>query len=61
MNNIADKQGVSVTSFIKNLVDKRLEEAQIQKKHDLILYDDVKSVEFLLKSLDRITKETEWP
>lgn len=58
MNDLAKKKGVTITSFIKNVIDQRLKEQEIiQKKHDIILYDDDESLEFLIKSLDRLTKD----
>lgn len=58
MSDIADRQGVTITSFIKNLIDQRLKDkTYVPQKHDLILYGNDASIEFMLKSLDRLTKD----
>ncbi|QMU54731.1 MAG: hypothetical protein GKS07_07495 [Nitrosopumilus sp.] len=60
MSNIASKKGVSITSFIKNVIDQKLKEQDaVQRKHDIILYDDEASMEFMIKSLDRLTQDTD--
>ena len=59
MSDTASKKGVSITSFIKNAIDQKLKEQKsIQKKHDIILYDNEASIEFLMKSLDRLVQDT---
>ena len=59
LGDIADKMGVSLNSIVKDAVDKWLQHSsQIPKKHDLILYSDDDSLSNLLRSMDRITKDS---
>ncbi len=59
LGDIADKMGVSLNSIVKDAVDKWLQQSsQIPKKHDLILYSDEDSLSNLLRSMDRITKDS---
>jgi len=53
----ADSLGVSLNSIVKDAVDKWLEQnSQVIQKHELILYQDEKSLSNLLKSVDHIAK-----
>ncbi len=56
----ANDQGVTVTSFIKNIVDMKIkDQSTVLQKHDLILYENGKDLEFMMKSLDRLTKDSD--
>lgn len=59
LGNISDKMGVSLNSIVKDAVDKWLQQnKQTPKKHDLILYSDDDSLSNLLRSMDRITRDS---
>lgn len=59
LGEVANQRGVSINSIIKDAVDKWLKEqqSQVPKKHYLIIYSDDKSMQGLLKSMDRFAKE----
>jgi hypothetical protein len=59
LGDIADKMGVSLNSIVKDAVDKWLQQSkQTPKKHVLILYSDDDSLSNLLRSMDRITRDS---
>ena len=57
----ADQMGVSINSIVKDAVDQWLEKkTDAPHVHDLLIYSDEKSMNNFLKSLDRMTSNTEW-
>ena len=57
----AKQMGVSVNSVVKEAVEQWLEkESPVPHVHDLLIYSDEKSMNSFLKSLDRMTNNTEW-
>ena len=57
LGTVADSLGVSLNSIVKDAVDKWLEQnSQKIQKHELILYQDEKSLSNLLKSIEHVTK-----
>ncbi|MCV0431136.1 hypothetical protein [Nitrosopumilus sp.] len=57
----AEQMGVSINSIVKDAVEQWLDKkAPTPHVHDLLIYSDEKSIESFLKSLDRMTNETEW-
>ncbi len=57
----ADQMGVSINSIVKDAVDQWLEKkTDAPHIHDLLIYSDEKSMNNFLKSLDRMTSNTEW-
>ncbi len=57
----ADQMGVSVNSIVKDAVEQWLEKkTDAPHVHDLLIYSDEKSMNNFLKSLDRMTSNTEW-
>jgi hypothetical protein len=60
LGKIASQKGVSINSIVKDAVDKWLkQQKQIPKKHYLVIYPDDKSMMALLKSMDRLAKESD--
>ena len=58
LGKIANQKGVSINSIVKDAVDKWLKHQQeIPKKHYLVIYSDDRSMNGLLKSMDRLAKE----
>jgi hypothetical protein len=54
------EKGVSINSIVKDAVDKWLKQkADIPKKHYLLIYSDDDSLLRLLKSMDRLAKESD--
>ena len=59
LGRMASQKGVSINSIVKDAVDKWLKnQKEIPKKHHLVIYSDDKSVIGLLKSMDRLAKES---
>lgn len=59
LGKIANQKRVSINSIVKDAVDKWLKHQQeIPKKHYLIIYSDHASMLALLKSMDRLAKES---
>jgi hypothetical protein len=60
LGKIADQKGVSINSIVKDAVDQWLKHQQeIPKKHYLVIYSDYESMISLLKSMDRLAKESD--
>jgi hypothetical protein len=60
LGKIANQKRVSINSIVKDAVDKWLKHQQeIPKKHYLIIYSDHESMLALLKSMDRLAKESD--
>ena len=61
LGKIASQKGVSINSIVKDAVDKWLKQQQeIPKKHHLVIYSDNESMIGLLKSMDRLARESEF-
>src|ERR1051326_9283403 len=59
LGKIANQKGVSINSIVKDAVDKWLKhQKEIPKKHHLVIYSDDKSMIGLVKSMDRLAKES---
>ncbi len=59
LGEIANQRGVSINSIVKDAVDKWLQlQSQIPKKHYLIIYSTEESIMDLVKSMDRLAKES---
>ena len=57
----AEQMGVSINSIVKDAVEQWLtKKTNVPHVHDLLIYSDEKSMNFFLKSLDRMTNDTEW-
>jgi hypothetical protein len=60
LGKIANQKRVSINSIVKDAVDKWLKHQQeIPKKHYLVIYSDHASMLALLKSMDRLAKESD--
>ena len=61
LGELAKEKGVSINSIVKDAVDKWLKQQQsdIPKKHYLLIYSDDDSILGLLKSMDRLAKESD--
>jgi hypothetical protein len=61
LGELAKEKGVSINSIVKDAVDKWLEQQQsdIPKKHYLLIYSNDESILGLLKSMDRLAKESD--
>ena len=61
LGELAKEKGVSINSIVKDAVDKWLNQQQsdIPKKHYLLIYSDDDSILGLLKSMDRLAKESD--
>jgi hypothetical protein len=61
LGELSRQKGVSITSIVKDAVDKWLkQQKEIPRRHHLIIYDDDESIKSLLKSTDKLAKEGEW-
>src|ERR687884_194690 len=58
---MANQRGVSINSIVKDAVDKWLKQQQtlVPRKHYLVIYSDNESMTGLLKSMDRLAKESD--
>ncbi|WP_144734945.1 plasmid partition protein ParG [Candidatus Nitrosocosmicus arcticus] len=55
------RKGVSINSIVKDAVDQWLKrQNEIPKRHHLLLYDNQESIQRLIKSLDKMTRDDEW-
>jgi len=60
LGKIANQKRVSINSIVKDAVDKWLKHQQeVPKKHYLIIYSDHNSMVTLLKSMDRLAKDSD--
>ena len=61
LGELAKEKGVSINSIVKDAVDKWLKQHQSDKtkKHYLLIYSDDNSLLKLLKSMDRLAKESD--
>lgn len=60
LGKIANQKGVSINSIVKDSVDMWLKHQQeIPRKHHLVIYSDDGSMIGLLKSMDRLAKESD--
>ena len=61
LGDLAKEKGVSINSIVKDAVDKWLnqqQQSEIPKRHYLLIYSDDDSILGLLKSMDRLAKES---
>ena len=59
LGELAKEKGVSINSIVKDAVDKWLkQQSDIPKKHYLLIYSNDDSILGLLKSMDRLAKES---
>ncbi|HUU48732.1 MAG TPA: hypothetical protein VMW55_08125 [Nitrosopumilaceae archaeon] len=57
----SDQMGVSINSIVKEAVEQWLDKkTHVPHVHDLVIYSDEKSMNSFLKSLDRMTNNTQW-
>ncbi len=55
------QMGVSINSIVKDAVEQWLDKkTHVPQVHDLLIYSDEKSMNNFLKSLDKMTSNTEW-
>ncbi|HEY7572737.1 MAG TPA: hypothetical protein VH796_15335 [Nitrososphaeraceae archaeon] len=61
LGEMANQRGVSINSIVKDAVDLWLkhQQSQVTKKHHLVIYSEDDSMEGLLKSMDRLAKESD--
>jgi hypothetical protein len=61
LGEMANQRGVSINSIVKDAVDLWLkyQQYQVTKKHHLVIYSDDDSMMGLLKSIDRLAKESD--
>ena len=61
LGELSNEKGVSINSIVKDAVDKWLNQQQsdIPKKHYLLIYSDDDSIFRLLKSMDRLAKDSD--
>jgi len=60
LSELAKEKGVSINSIVKDAVDKWLnQQSDIPKKHYLVIYSDDDSILGLLKTMDRLAKESD--
>ena len=60
LGELVKEKGVSINSIVKDAVDKWLkQQSDIPKKHYLLIYSDDDSILGLLKSMDRLAKESD--
>ena len=60
LGDLANQRGISINSIVRDAVDKWLEQQQseIVRKHHLIIYSDDESMIKLLKSMDKLAKDS---
>lgn len=57
----SDQMSVSINSIVKDAVEQWLDKKiHVPHVHDLLIYSDEKSMNSFLKSLDRMTSESQW-
>jgi hypothetical protein len=61
LGELANQRGVSINSIVKDAVDKWLkhQQSEVPRKHYLVIYSDDESMIGLLKSMDRLAKESD--
>ncbi|HEY7080579.1 MAG TPA: hypothetical protein VH500_12820 [Nitrososphaeraceae archaeon] len=61
LGEMANQRGVSINSIVKDAVDLWLkhQQSQVTRKHHLVIYSDDDSMTGLLKSMDRLAKESD--
>lgn len=61
LGEMANQRGISINSIVKDAVDLWLkhQQSQITRKHHLVIYSDDDSMTGLLKSMDRLAKESD--
>jgi len=60
LGRLASQKGVSINSIVKDAVDKWLKyQKEIPRKHYLVIYSNDESMIGLLKSMDRLAKESD--
>jgi len=61
LGEMANQRGVSINSIVKDAVDLWLkyQQSQVTRKHHLVIYSDEESMIGLLKSMDRLAKESD--
>jgi hypothetical protein len=60
LGRLASQKGVSINSIVKDAVDKWLKhQEEAPRKHYLVIYSDDESMIGLLKSMDRLAKESD--
>ena len=60
LGELAKDKGVSINSIVKDAVDKWIkQQPDIPKKHYLLIYSNDESILGLLKSMDRLAKESD--
>lgn len=61
LGDLSRQRGVTINSIVKDAVDQWLKkQSEIPKRHHLLLYDNDESMKYLLKLLDKLTREDEW-
>jgi|SRR6476620_113752 len=61
LGELSRQKGVSITSIVKDAVDKWLvQQKEIPRRHHLVIYDDDESIKSLLKSTDKLARGGEW-
>lgn len=61
LGELSRQKGVSINSIVKDAVDGWLkQQKEIPRRHHLIIYDNVESMKWLLKSVDKLANEGEW-
>ena len=60
LGDLANQRGISINSIVRDAVDKWIEQQQseIVRKHHLIIYSDEDSMIKLLKSMDKLAKDS---
>jgi hypothetical protein len=60
LGDVANQRGVSINSIVKDAVDVWLkkQQSEVPKKHHLVIYLDDESMTRMLKSVDRLAKES---
>ena len=61
LSDLADQMGISLNSIAKDALEKWIKQQdKTPHRHDLLIYDDEKSLLNLLRSMDRFSKEDQW-
>ena len=61
ISRLADQKGMSINSIAKDALEKWIKQQdQVPHKHDLLIYDNEKSLVNLLRTMDRFAKEGNW-
>gem|GEM_PF-351350 len=61
LGEMANQRGVSINSIVKDAVDQWLnhQQSKVTRKHHLVIYSDDESLIGLLKSMDRLAKDSD--